>query len=229
MSKTKISAKSALTPDNKPDNQGEIPTIQAKTTKKSNTGIRIVFLGTCPKLTTRGRGDLSYELGIDEATGDSYIRISANASSGAFSNEWIAIDQIRTLLKIKAEPQKPFSAVTMESLFTRRSANNYGYLAAVLRAEGALTVLPGKPVVLSPGEWEPVLQKIKTLKDKGISLTDHIAIAAQQKAEKRAQLVENMRNAKTAKAAEKSKDAKNAETEAGDQVPNPTDEENADS
>jgi hypothetical protein len=77
--------------------------------------------------------------------------------------------------------------------------------------------------------WEPVLHKIRTLKDKGISLTDHIAIAAQQKADKRAQLVENMRNAKTAKAAEKSKDASKTETEPSDQVPEPTDEENTDS
>ena len=36
----------------------------------------------------------------------------------------------------------------MESLFVRRSANNHGYLAAILKAEIVLEVLPGKPVML---------------------------------------------------------------------------------
>lgn len=32
--------------------------------------IRILFRGTCPKLTARGKGDLSYEIGIDEDSGE---------------------------------------------------------------------------------------------------------------------------------------------------------------
>jgi hypothetical protein len=60
--------------------------------------ITILFRGTCPKLTARGKGDLSYELGIDEETGESYVRISGNGSSGAYSNEWLDLGKIRTLL-----------------------------------------------------------------------------------------------------------------------------------
>ena len=155
--------------------------------------ITILFRGTCPKLTARGKGDLSYELGIDEDTGESYVRISGNDSSGAYSNEWLDLGKIRTLL---AGQQKTFSAIVMEGLFRGRSTNNHGYLAAILMAEKVLVVLPGKPILLSIGDWEPVLLKIKTLKDKMVSLTDHIAIAARQKAEKKAELIANMRSAK---------------------------------
>ncbi len=225
MKKAKISDSS--TPAS--DNPEGISTLQTAEAKNPITGLRILYLGTCPKLTTRGRGDLSYELGIDDVTGDSYVRISANVSSGAFSNEWLALGRIRALLDLKTEQQKTFSAVAMESLFLRRSANNYGYLAAVLKAEGVITVLPGKPVMLSCGDWDQIQQKIQALKDKGVSLTDHIAIAANLKAEKRAQLVENMRTAKTAKAAGKPKETSDSKDEPGEQVPEDLEEENADS
>jgi len=42
------------------------------------------------------------------------------------------------------------------------------------------------------------LQKIDSLKEQGISLTDHIAVAAQQRAERRAQLMSNLRSTKSA-------------------------------
>lgn len=173
-----------------------VSTIQASPEKTPAMNVRILYQGTCPKLTTRGRGDLSYELGIDEAIGDAYVRISANVSSGAFSNEWLGISQIRTLLDIKTEQQKAFSAVVLEGLFVRRSANNHGYLAAILKAESALSVLPGKPVMLSLGSWEPLLNKVKSLKEQGVRLTDHIAIIAKGKAEKKAQLMSTLRSTK---------------------------------
>ena len=65
--------------------------------KPAKDSIKTVYQGTCPKLSTRGIGDLSYELGTDEA-GNGHIRISANASSGAFSNEWVPMVCIRAAL-----------------------------------------------------------------------------------------------------------------------------------
>ena len=182
-----------------------ISTVRTVLSKIPAMKVSILYQGTCPKLTIRGRGDLSYELGIDEA-GETYVRISGNASSGGFSNEWLALGQIRTLLNLKMEQQKTFSAVTMESLFARRSANNYGYLAAILKTEGVLVVLPGKPVMLGLGNWKPILSKIDSLKEKGVTLKDHIAIAAKEKAEKRALLMSNLRSTKSTKSTDKPND-----------------------
>ncbi|MBV5349764.1 hypothetical protein JZU71_00950, partial [bacterium] len=70
----------------------------------------------------------------------------------------------------------------------------YGYTAAILTSEGVLATLPGKPVMLSLGAWEPLMQKIISLKEEGISLTDHIAITAKERAEKKAQLMSNLRS-----------------------------------
>lgn len=180
-------------------NQEAVSSIQSPASKQSTTGVRIIYQGTCPKLTARGRGDLSYELGSNDGTKESYVRITVNASSGAFSNEWLALGQIRALLDLKSEQKKTFSAVTMEGLFARRSANNYGYLAAVLIAEGVIETLPGKPVMLSLGDWDPLFQKINSLKEEGVSLTDHIAITAQKKAEQKAERMANLRSANSTK------------------------------
>ena len=177
------------------------PSSKNKSTPQTNQTIRILYAGTCPKLTARGKGDLSYELGIDD-TGESQVRISGNVSTGAFSNEWLTLDRIKSLLDHTAEQKKPFPSIVLESLFDGRSSNNYGYLAAILIAEKVLVVLPTKPVMLSIGEWDTINQKIESLKEQGVSLTDHIAIANIQKAKKRAQLVENMRTARKPKVAE---------------------------
>lgn len=152
----------------------------------ANTTIKILYQGTCPKLTTRGRGDLTYELGIDDATGSSCLRIAANAGSGAFSHEWLGLDSIRTALTLENEQRQSFTATAMRPLFVKRSSNNHGYLAAILKAEGVLEAFPGQPVMLRLGNWEQMFEKIAVLKEKGVSLPDQIAIAAKQRAERRA-------------------------------------------
>jgi len=192
MSKTKLPSK----PGQVPNARKEKSAIPATAPTSPLAGVRILHQGTSKKLTNRGRGDLSYELGIDETTSEAYVRISANASSGVFSREWLALSAIRALLARRTEPKKPFPAITMESLFTRRSANNHGYLAAVLITEAVLVALPGKPVMLNLGSWESVEKKINALKDQGVSLTDHIAIATQKKAEQKAQQIDKLQKTK---------------------------------
>ena len=196
MSRMKTSAKKVTEP------QEENSVIREERTSSPASGVRIVYQGTCPKLTTRGRGDLSYELGVEDATGESCIRISANVSSGAFSHEWISLSKLHSLLDQVTSQQKAFSAIAMKRLFTRKSANNCGYLAAILKAEGVLSILPGKPVMLSLESWTTVTGKITTLSGQGIHLTDHIAIATQKRAVEKAQHLANLRSTKSTKSTE---------------------------
>lgn len=193
MSRVKTSTKSASVKKDPESESGK------SVIRETVPNIRIVFQGTCPKLTNRGRGDLSYELGIDDSAGESYLRISANVSSGAFSNEWLALSKLRSLLESAVNQQKAFSAKVIESLFTRRSANNCGYLAAALKAEGVLSVLPGKPVVLGLEGWDAVTEKISSLGEQGIHLTDHIALAAQKRADEKAQRLASLNESRSTK------------------------------
>jgi len=190
MTKPKASAKTASL-QTVSGNQQKISVIQKTPSQLPVTGIKILYQGTCPKLTSRGRGDLSYELGANEATGKPYLRISANVSSGAFSNEWLALSRIEALLDTTTAQKKVFPAAVMDGLFTRRSANNCGYLAAILKAEGILSILPGKPVLLELEGWKVVTEKIEKLRSEGVCLTDHIAILAEKRAEQKERRLSN--------------------------------------
>jgi hypothetical protein len=102
--------------------------------KKSRT--RIVYQGECSKLTARGKGTLSYELGV-ESNGQ-FIRIAGNSQGGTYSFEWINLQSVDTLLE-NPDPKNPaITAVLFKKLFVGRSANNHGYLAAILREENVI-------------------------------------------------------------------------------------------
>ena len=72
----------------------------------------------------------------------------------------------------------------------------HGYLGAILKAEGVFISLPKQPAVMQMGDWKSLLEKIDSLRDEGISLTDHIAIAANKRAERKAQLLSEKQMAK---------------------------------
>jgi len=54
---------------------------QATDFKIPALSIRIFYQGTCSKLTTRCRGDLTYKLGFGDATDNAYVCINAKVSS----------------------------------------------------------------------------------------------------------------------------------------------------
>lgn len=191
--------------------KNEVSAIQEEKTTPA-TEARILYQGTSEKLTSRGHGKLSYELGIS-ASGENVIRIAGNESSGGFSYEWVDLLKIQSILQLNVDSGKSLSATALDTLFVRRSANNSGYLAAILATEGVLRILPGKPVLLGHGDWEPLLNKINTLKESGVTLTDHIATAAQARAAKRAELAANLKAVK----------AKAPTEEAGEETNDPPD------
>ena len=144
----------------------------------AETTIRILFHGSCPKLSSRGVGNLEYEIGFD-SNDEAYLRIAGNASSGAFSNKWIPLNEIRSIHE-KVEDQS-FRAIVLNDLYSNQSSNNHGYLGAVLKAEGVVVTLPKQPTVLQLGEWQSLLGRIDSWKKKEISLPDHIAKAAKKR------------------------------------------------
>lgn len=166
----------------------------AEKTGDTEPVIRILYHGECPKLTPRGIGHLEYELGIHEKSDEAYIRIAGNASSGAYTTKWVGVNDIRDVLEKLAEEM--FRAIVLQGLYKQQSTNNHGFFGAILKAEGVLLGVEKPPSMLKLGEWTGLLEKIESLKAEGVSLTDHIAIAAKERAEKRA---ENLSKNKSAK------------------------------
>jgi hypothetical protein len=154
-----------------------------KDTTDTDHTIRILFHGSCAKLSPRGKGDLEYEIGINDSTNESCIRIVGNASSGAFSKNWINLNDIQSIFE-KIE-EETFRAVVLRDLYANTSSNNAGFLASALREEGVIKSLPEQPTSIQLGEWKAIADKIDLLKKTGVDLPDHIAIAANKRAEKK--------------------------------------------
>ena len=145
--------------------------------KKTESRIRIVFQGECSKLTARGKGALSYELGVESK--EHFIRIAGNSQGGTYSVEWISIKSVETLLE-NPDPKNPaITAVLFKKVFVGRSANNHGYLAAILREENVIAHDPQQATQLTYLSFKEIKAKIKSLQD--IDLPDHIAASLKEK------------------------------------------------
>jgi hypothetical protein len=97
--------------------------------------VTIVKTGTAEKLSPRGEGALTYQVG---RRGDkAYLRISGNESSGRFSREWVEVSALRAALARLPEGAEEFKgAVALRQAWKGQSSCNGGFGAAILKAEG---------------------------------------------------------------------------------------------
>ena len=151
--------------------------------KKTESKIRIVYQGECSKLTARGKGTLSYELSIDDVSKEQFIRIAGNSQGGTYSFEWISLQSLEPLLE---KPDPNFTAVLFKKVFVGRSANNHGYLAAILREENVIAHDPQQASQLTYLSFKEIKAKIRSLQSKNIDLPDHIAASLKSREEKKA-------------------------------------------
>ena len=101
-----------------------------KTTAETD-GIRVLKTAHTPSLS--GKSKLSYELGQKDR--DTYFRLIGNSQSGAFNDDWIAWNEIHTLLG-KASTAGPITGASLGPLYSGQSMNSPFFLFAVLREEG---------------------------------------------------------------------------------------------
>jgi hypothetical protein len=139
--------------------------------------IRIILRGECSKLTPRGKGTLSYEFGIND--GDIFIRIAANSQGRTCSFEWIKLQTIEDLLENRGVDYRLFSAVLLRKAFISRSANNHGYLAAILKSEKIIGVSPEQPAKLTYLSFDSMKDRLNQLKTE--DLPDLVAAEKQRK------------------------------------------------
>ncbi len=120
----------------------------------------VIKSSKAPKISARASGLLHYEVGKNDE-GRYALRITANDTGGLFSKHWLSLDDILALLDILKDA--PFKSVALRALFVRGSANNHGFLAAILRAEKLLvaaeTNSPFHRVGLSLSDWSAQLDE----------------------------------------------------------------------
>ncbi|HDX8373761.1 hypothetical protein ACK3ZI_17770 [Aeromonas caviae] len=120
----------------------------------------VIKSAKAPKMSARANGLLHYEVGKNDE-GRYALRITANDTGGLFSKHWLSLDDILALLDLLKDG--PFKSVALKALFVRGSANNHGFLAAILRSEKLLVAAePNSPfhrVGLSLSDWSTQLDE----------------------------------------------------------------------
>ena len=97
--------------------------------------VTILKSATAAKLSPRGGGELTYQIGRMENT--VLLRISGNDSSGRFSKEWVPAQAIRRSISQLPRGASSFKgAVALRTAWKGQSSCNSGFGAAIMRAEG---------------------------------------------------------------------------------------------
>ena len=105
----------------------------AKKTKVDEPSLNIIQTSKCP--TVSNKSTLTYNIGVDNKD-NIFIRIASNTGGGYFSNEWVSLDNITSILgDVTGEH---ITSINLIPLFKGKSVNTPGYLLAVLLKEGLL-------------------------------------------------------------------------------------------
>ncbi|MBN4801961.1 hypothetical protein H4F75_20690 [Enterobacter asburiae] len=92
----------------------------------------LIELGQAEKISPKASGMLTWQLAMSETDNELYLRLLANGSGGLFSKDWISLSKIESVLEV--QPITGFTSGVFRPLFKGASANNSGFLAAVLRS-----------------------------------------------------------------------------------------------
>ena len=112
-----------------------------KPTKDIPEKSEIELVTTRKTKTLSGKSMLTYHVGRDEDA-NLYVRIWVNSSNGYFSNEWLAMTKIVEILE--RQGTESFTGYVFKDLFSGKSVNSHGFIAACLVAEGVLAFAEGK-------------------------------------------------------------------------------------
>ncbi|MGL4602056.1 MAG: hypothetical protein ACRCVE_11400 [Plesiomonas sp.] len=99
----------------------------------TDSAFRILIpVGQAEKISPNASGVITWQLAILDNNNQLYLRLVSNGSGGLFSKDWISLDEIKRVLE--NQPNGGFTSSVFKTLFKGASANNAGFLAAVLRS-----------------------------------------------------------------------------------------------
>jgi len=132
--------------------------------------MRVLKTATCSTLS--GKSKLTYQIGTQEDE-SVHVRVTMNTGGGFFSDEWISLNDIRSVLDEKPEGT-PVTSLILQPLFRGKSVNTPAFLLAALVNERLLRPIKGKKRNHEPVDSEEFTAKVTKLtstKSKGTSAT----------------------------------------------------------
>ena len=142
-------------------------------TENSNAALPKSYLslksGKANKTGQRSEGKLHYRVLTDQSHQRIYLTITGNDGGGYYSKEIVPFEKIELCLQ-GIKTSEPISSKSFKKAFVGQSANNAGFLAAILRAEKLL--LPVAESVHQhavQADWSDWKKEILALADKAES------------------------------------------------------------
>lgn len=99
-------------------------------------------LAQASKTGKHAAGRITYRILTDLKRDQLYLTLVSNEGGGWFSTEIVPFARIEAVADAINDPSAPLLSKQLRQAFISRSANNAGFLAAVLRAEGLLAPSP---------------------------------------------------------------------------------------
>ncbi len=128
---TKKTVKKKVAPKKK---SGKTPNTTKKT-KVDEPSLKIIQTAKCP--TVSNKATLTYHVAIDDKK-NILIRIYSNSGGGYFSNEFVPLSKLTSILS-DVPPDQTITSINLIPLFKGLSVNTPGYLLAALVSEGILS------------------------------------------------------------------------------------------
>lgn len=105
----------------------------------------VIIQAMALKLNPKTQNHIFFDVAVKQTDNKLYLRMSGNEGGGLHSKEWLPVEPILNLIE-KYQGQS-FKSTVFNSLFKGSSANNAGFLGAVLRSP-ALGLLKASDVAL---------------------------------------------------------------------------------
>ena len=114
---------------------------------EENPDMKVLKTATCKTLSAKST--LTYQVGSEDDV--IHVRITENSGGGFFSNEWVSMNDIRSVLEEHPEGT-PVSSFMLAPIFSGKSVNTPGFVLSVLVHEKLLVPIKGKKRSHEPAE-----------------------------------------------------------------------------
>lgn len=124
----------------------------------AHTPFWLLNAGTAKKLGQHSAGILNYHVLADNSRSGLLIAVTRNEGGGYFSRERVPFNTVVTCLE-RYKSGMPFVSKVLKDVFISKSANNAGFLCAVLHSLGLLASAPeARTRHVVTGDW-PLWEK----------------------------------------------------------------------
>lgn len=114
-----------------PQTQTALKKPEVKVTDPTEGFTLLVDSGKALKLSPKTKNHVFFQLAKKDEDTKLYLRMSGNEGGGLHSKEWVSVDNILALLD--EQKDKSIKSTLLKPIFNGGSANNCGFMAAVLR------------------------------------------------------------------------------------------------